>query len=70
MTRDTVMRFLLFSKIKPQMRWANGIYTQTHTHTDTDTHTDTHTHTHTHTHIHSSSVFKAIKKMLNFTERL
>ena len=29
------MRFLLFPKIKPQMRWANGTYTHTHTHTHT-----------------------------------
>ena len=50
------MRFLLFPKIKPQMRRANVIYT--------------HTHTYIHTHTHSSSVFKAIKKTLNFTERL
>ena len=67
---------MLFPKIKPQMRWANGTYTQTQTHTDTrtQTHTDAHRHMHTDAHRHtqtqSSSVFKDIKKMLNFTERL
>lgn len=33
------MRFLLFSKIKSQMRWANGIYTETHVHARAHTHT-------------------------------
>lgn len=35
------MRFLLFPKIKPQMRWSNVIYTHTHIHAHTYIHTHT-----------------------------